>query len=428
MITPTVSLGTDAATAAVAPRAAVRGLTHLTALLLAVLVVGAGLVVFDRGAQQFAGDNLQRMVLANRGALHVRKDSSATLLREAFSRPDVLVLMGSSELNTVDYYRPGRFFASAPTGFMVFPLGHAGTDTLVMLEHIAAVASSVRGKKVAISVSAPWMFQRIVNPDQYHGNFYMENAAALVFSADFSMDLKRDAAQAMLDYPKTLEKNLPVQLGAQWLAAGDPLHLALYYLLFPLGQLQNVVFRLQDDWETMRWMRALRSPGHPEDAPSAPIDWSSEIAHGDRLARKRSDNNPYGIDNDAWRREYEKDTKLWHKQWTDKGFKEMVDQAQEWQNLDLLLRSLRELGAEPLVLNMPMPGKWWDGIGVTTDGRQYYYDKLQRLVAPYHVPLYQFQHYEYDNYFMHDPMAHLSEKGWAVYDQILDAFYHKRLP
>ena len=91
------------------------------------------------------------------------------------------------------------------------------------------------------------------------------------------------------------------------------------------------------------------------------------------------------------------------------------------------MRGLSELGARPLVMSQPIPGKYYDYIGISHDARLQYYSKLRALAGQYGVPVVDFENHDDDQYFVTDPNSHLSRKGWAYYDQALDAFFHDTL-
>ena len=82
------------------------------------------------------------------------KNQGLAFERAAARRPDILLLYGSSELTDPIPNRPSDFFSNAPTGFQVCPVGKAGTTSLIILQKLGALGSELRGRKVAISLSA----------------------------------------------------------------------------------------------------------------------------------------------------------------------------------------------------------------------------------------------------------------------------------
>src|SRR5262249_17377482 len=81
-------------------------------------------------------------------------------------------------------------------------------------------------------------------------------------------------------------------------------------------------------------------------------------------------------------------------------------------------------GADTLLLSQPIPGKYYDRLGISAEARSVYYDRLRQVAGKYNVPVVDFQDHDNDIYFVTDPNSHLSREGWAYYDRALDAFYH----
>ena len=112
----------------------------------------------------------------------------------------------------------------------------------------------------------------------------------------------------------------------------------------------------------------------------------------------------------------------------DKGFVERVTNAAEWGDLELLLRVLAKIHAKPLLLSMPLDGKYYDETGVSSSAREAYYKKVRALAQQYHFPLVEFQEHDDDPAFLDRQHTHLTAKGWIFYDRVLDDFFHGRAP
>src|SRR5262249_19816912 len=133
--------------------------------------------------------------------------------------------------------------------FRVFPVGQPGTTSLAVLQKVAAVGNDISGKKVAFSMSPGWFFTEAFDPKWYEGNFSHLQAYELAFSGDLSADLKRDIAVRMLDYPKTLENQWLLEFTLRRLAGDSYIDHGVYAAIWPLGQLENAVGRVQDHFE-----------------------------------------------------------------------------------------------------------------------------------------------------------------------------------
>jgi poly-D-alanine transfer protein DltD len=92
--------------------------------------------------------------------------------------------------------------------------------------------------------------------------------------------------------------------------------------------------------------------------------------------------------------------------------------------LELLLRLLKELGAKPLILSMPLNGPALVNGGVSGSSLQMYAQRLRGVAAKYDVPVEAFEKHVGDPSFLNDQHDHMSERGWMFYNRALDAFFH----
>jgi len=380
------------------------------------------------GLDWYAHDVARRYVAALAPLVFEQKDQGALLLDTAFAQPDLLPLYGSSELRIADPDHPSTLFRTYPTGFAVFPVGKADTTCLVMLEKLAAAGPDLRGKKVAIVLSPVWFFGRDqADPAGYAGNFSRLQANALAYSTDLSFDLKQAAAVRMLQYPATLDKDPLLKFSLQQLAAGSLAGGALYYASLPLGRLQTLVLRLQDDWETLRFVTAQVGLTPAVAHQPAPLPWRALTAQAAQDYSAQANNNPFGFANSYWSNQAGVIQRTKNQQ-TDKGFLHVLRHNKEWTDLDLLLRELQGAGAQPLLISLPIAGTYYNYAGVSATARKQYYTQLSAVAKKYGVPLQEFADHDQDRYFLIDDGSHLSPKGWMYVDQTLDAFYHGTFP
>ena len=137
--------------------------------------------------------------------------------------PNVLPIYGSSELTSPRRSGEGRttFFAAAPTGFQLSPVGSGGANPLIMLQKVGALGSDLRGKKLAISLSPGWFLApKPVGGSRLQGNFSLMAASEMVFGTALDFELKRDIASRMLECPSTLEKSPLLEFALTRLASG----------------------------------------------------------------------------------------------------------------------------------------------------------------------------------------------------------------
>ena len=328
------------------------------------------------------------------------KNQGLAFERAAARRPDILLLYGSSELIDPIPNRASDFFASAPTGFQVCPVGKAGATSLIILQKLGALGSELRGRKVAISLSASSFLTPAVRPDFYAGNFSSMAASNILFGNAIDFNLKAEIAKRMLQFPDTLAEDGLVELAARCFASGRPSDRIILMALWPLGKLQNATLDLQDHFEALVYVLAggRRIP-----------DWlRPDHSHG-LHALKSKDPKRDSFQAIAPAR--------------DAAFRSRVAAASEWTDLELLFRTLVELKADPLILSMPIDA--YAATGVSRSAREVYYERMRDLAQRYHFPLVEFEQRDADPSFLIAHREHPTPRGWMAYNRALDEFFRK---
>jgi D-alanine transfer protein len=355
------------------------------------------------------------------------KNRGSELQRQAFQNSDLLPIYGSSELAFDDPYHASAVFADYPTGFTVFPVGGGQTTSLIVLEDVAAEADVLLGQKIVISVSPTFFFLHDLPAEFYAPDSSALHLSALVFSPDLSLTIKQAAAKELENSPALLNPDPRVALAVKRLASGSPEDLALYDQSLADGEMETARLRAQDVADTNAYIQS-RSDLNPDVVhQAAPIDWQALLHQAERESQASADNNPFGFENQVWTDKYSRLVPQREGQHDDAWFVDNLDHAAEFTDLDLLLRGLTELGAQPLVISQPIPGIYYDYVGISGQARLQYYGRLRALGAQYGVPVVDFENHDTDSYFVTDPNSHLSRLGWVYYDQALDAFFHGTL-
>jgi D-alanine transfer protein len=409
---------------------------HIAAAVAAVILGVVLLQVFGLYARSLESRAIPALVadeaiVERNGKLSPVKNQGTALQQAALGTSGLLPLYGSSELNLLaEYTRPFHptfLFRERPTGFTTFPVGRTEATCLIILQKLAAAGPALRGRKVVISLSPYWFFERLTaRPDAYAGNFSALHAGAMVFDTSLSLPLRQDAARRMLQYPATVANRPLLRFALENLARGSALSLAAYDAVRPLGILHNAILCYQDHWRVVRylWKHPEKTSSPPTPRSTQPLDWAMLHRQARALYRDHSNNNEFGLDNETWDiRLREEMLKLRNTQ-SDEAFLRTLERNQEWVDLELLLRELRELGVRPLLMSMPIHGGWYDRCGVTHTARKAYYEKLRATCARYHAPVIDFADHDADQSFCRDTLGHLSPDGLVYYDQVYDGFFH----
>jgi D-alanine transfer protein len=343
------------------------------------------------------------------------------LQHQILQQPDILPIYGSSELVTDQPTRPALFFQAYPRGFTVFPIGSPGDRCLIILQELAALADVIRGRRLVIFLSPQW-FAPPPNAHQDHSahrqfasRFSPLEADATVLGNALSSGLQRDIAGRLLDYGSVLRVRSPVlDFACTQMRSPAWTRVAVLGLLAPLGAAEDLAWRLQDRWQTLALIRG-RSGNEGEvpatGAPMETLDWPGLAGHlvppPEETDAAAANAGPASArDSSA-------------------AFLRRMNAAPEWIDLALLLRTIRELRVDALLIGQPMNGRLSEQSGVSAQARRVYYERVQRLAAASGTPLRDFSGHEDEPEFFAD-RVHPSARAWLYYDRTLDEFYHHR--
>ncbi len=379
------------------------------------------------------------------GALHIEKrlarltapeilevkDQGISLQEEAFSDKRLLPVYGSSEFMNDTPYAGRIFFKDFPTGFEIFVVGKAGAKTLIIAQRIAALGHKVRGQKVVIILSPTWFMTKREPPKAYDANFSALQASELAFNSPLSRALKRDFATEMLKYPETLEGHGLLRMELERLAAKS--HTVEDRLLGEIGRSENDFLQLLDSCQTV-FALSGEMLEHPSELAAHRThgaqkqDWDGLFAEAAKFSHVNSYEN--SMDDALASPDDMVNQKL---DWKFSGekvmpFGSMLTRSDEWSHLDILLRTLKELGAKPLILSIPINATAFKTEGVTPTQRELYYTHLRKEVGAYNFPVATFEENDGDPNFFGDAVGHPSAKGWMTFNKTISQFYHGKLP
>ncbi len=397
---------------------------HSTASIAAIFSSIMAVVLFTIYAHLFE----QKYVHSVAAIYHVDIIKGSAIQRMAIQQDDLLLVIGGSEIELLETpYQAYRFFSAYPTGFNVFDVSNKGASALTMAQKVAALGVDVRGKKVIISMTPAIVTMAPrgeVNTEHYAANFSQLQGMELVYSPYLSMETKKLAAKRMLLFQDSLIDAPLLKFALEKLASDSALDQVLYYASMPLGKLQLVFIRLQDHYATVDFIRHRSSEELKVTRKPNQIEWAAVAAVAESEQIKNTDSNPYAVDNLKWKQIEDLMNNPIPVGTKDDSFKAGVLGAKEWEDLDIALRVLTEMGAEPLIMSRPMNVHLWERLGVSEQAQNSYYKKLHEVIDPYGIPVIDFQEHDTDPYFSMDLASHTSRKGWVYVNQAFDEFFH----
>jgi D-alanyl-lipoteichoic acid biosynthesis protein DltD len=344
--------------------------------------------------------------------------------QEVLRRDDLLLTLGSSELELPMTNRVQNFFGHYPTGFAIAPVGSRGSPLPLMTVDLASLGEAVRGRRVVLSLSGTWFLATnhrndSLNIAAHASPFQLGDA---LFNLHIPLSLRERMARRVAHVTDMAGNQALIAVPLRCLATQCPFE-PLLPTLKPLWMVRSLMLRTEDAGRG--FAASFLEPPPPARRPRR-IDWAQLEARSDSLWRVRSANNAFGIEGKIWaghaaRALAAKDST------NDERFLKRMNNSAGWDDLAVLLMTLQSLGARPLLLNTPLKGAYMEYTGVSPAARHRFYARFDSVTAPFGFPARNFAEYDNDPMFLMEPGSHLSAKGWAIYDRTINAFHHDSL-
>ena len=372
----------------------------------------------DRGAPTLAALNLPQT------------SSGVALQRRMATLPHSLMVYGSSELSMRQPTRADLFFQTHPSaGFRALLIGQPGDRCLTILEELAALGERAHGKKFVVFLSPTWFVGPAgTSPNKrshrkFARNFSPAQTSLLFLNKRLKPSLKADIAARLLDNADVIEKASPL-LAYEIKSWRE--YAPLAWLLQPLFSVQTAVFACQDRWQYAWPLHPQLSPGNAGTVSLRDRIGRNEMS-GD--SRDKSKSRDFSTTSHLDMMEAPHPTSpsapalLRLLPQSDDEFRSRTSVSLEWTDLELLLRTSRQLGAHIMLISQPFNGSAMDLCHISAPTRHLYYERVRTVAKAHRVALSDFSGAEDDRGFFSD-FLHPSAKAWIGYDQVLDRFYH----
>lgn len=369
------------------------------------------------------------------------------LQKKAFQDPNILPLYGSSEMSYINDFKPVRIF-TPETGFTPFLVGKGGSQTLIHVLNFAALGEEARGRKLAIFLTPQWYGTGGISKSTFEGNFSALHVYEMLRDPKLSSKLKQEIAMRLLQFPGAytdvpyLERMLASEVQSGWsskmtriifafpaqveyasLTFLDAAKTRIHVKRIPVEKVSlyagNSKIQKDSRSSVIATEQTLTlNQGKP--SVTKRLDWVKLRTEAIEEGKRSSDNNVFGMDNSFYLEHIA--PKLEEQKNSDKNAK--LFPSSEYEDLILLMKVLKEKGAKPLFIIMPMNGRWSDYTGFSRAERQACYRLLAQMIRAEDFQLSDFTAHENDEYYLRDPW-HLAWKGWVDVNEALDQFYRE---
>lgn len=309
-------------------------------------------------------------------------------------------IMGSSELEKPDIFHPAHILNDKNAKLKPYLIGTAGSTDLMHAIDAGSQSQNLKGKKIAIIISPQWFTNRGITNDNFSARFSPLQANELFMNEHLSPELKNKFAKRLTDF-KELKSDSYLK---SVIKAKD-------------HQYNEGTFMNNFEYSIHEKHDALKSIFGKESSPLeerhsdklAKMDWKEMRSYASEYGEEHSTSNKYGMKNEYW--------KLLKKQQRrfDRSYEFNKDSV-EFQDLQLLIDTLKEAKADPLFVVIPANGKWYDHIGVEKNKREAVYRKINDTITSNDMKVYDLTDKEYEPYVITDAV-HIGWKGWVYINE-----------
>lgn len=332
------------------------------------------------------------------------------MLKESNSLP----LYGSSELNRFDPFHPYNYARATDTPYSIFMVGRGGMQSITHFLNFAAQEKNLKDKKIIFIISPQWFTKNGMPELQFSTNYSMLHAYDLPYNKDIDEELRHRAMKRLLEFD-TVNRDQLLNIIYQYQLSDGKEKPVMGRLAMIAGRAQKALLEKKDLYYSLfpRESDKLKS----NDKLITNQTFEQQLQNAEEYGKKRVSNDLM-IENKFYKRLVNANIS----RFKDMRKNEDYTNSPEYEDFQLVIDILKDAGAKPLFVSIPVNGYWYDYNGYPKDRRQKYYDKMKQILTDADVAYVDFTEHEYDPYFIMDTI-HIAWKGWVYLDQELGRYW-----
>lgn len=328
---------------------------------------------------------------------------------------DTLVVLASSELEHGQDtpYHPQNIFQGNTFNTMLIGAGHY--QSLSHAITLAAIEPGMKKRKVALLVAPQWFRRKGAEPGAYSSRFSENSLLEMLDNDKLSYETKAymvNRSISLLSADKQTQKRVE-----------DYKKLYLDGEKNPLLELKYSVFKSFLDDKEKQSLLMLAAVDGIQRNPAQKLtafepDWETYRAQAAEDAEKETSGNEFHISNSYFNSKIKPQLKK------RKGSSRhsSYSASPEYDDLRCFLDVCKELDIEPMLVLLPVNGRWYDYTSFPKDRRMRFYKNVRDVAGEYDgVQIVDFGNNDYSDYFMQDTI-HIGWKGWVSVDEVLYRF------
>ncbi|CRK81024.1 D-alanyl-lipoteichoic acid biosynthesis protein DltD [Neobacillus massiliamazoniensis] len=325
-----------------------------------------------------------------------------------------LPIYGSSELSRLDRFHPSNYFQVTNAPFTPFLIGRGGTESLIHFLNFSEHMDQLKGKKLVFIISPQWFQPNGTDESHFVPNYSTLQGYDFAFNNKIDPSVKKQAIERMLKFSPVKDDPMLSTLYKGEIS-NSPWDQQKANLVRPFAYVYRNLLEKKDLYYSYV---GSEQPGREIKHNLRHKSWNQLAEEANQLGASQATNNQFDVINS----QYDKMKKMVPSL---RGYKHgaTYGTGPEYKDFQLVLDVLKQSGADPLFISIPVNGKWYDYTGFPKQGRTAYYQRITKQIEAEGFPVADFSDHEYDPYFMKDTI-HIGWKGWVYTDKAIEDFYY----
>ncbi|MBO1199390.1 D-alanyl-lipoteichoic acid biosynthesis protein DltD [Staphylococcus simiae] len=367
---------------------------------LPILISGAIFIVFlFMPARWFTGLVTEQTLADNRISLTDQVLKGTLIQNKLYQSNKYYPIYGSSELGKDDPFNPAIALNKHNSSKQTFLLGTGGSTDLINAVELAAQYDQLKGKKLTFIISPQWFTNHGLTNDNFDARMSQMQINEMFQQKKMPNDLKQQYAERLLQFPHAHNKAYLREI------AKDPQQSSSknYISAFRENQLMKI--------EAIKSLFSVTKPplSHVKPVTSETASWSEMKDKAVEIGKDNTKTNKFDIRDPYWKLIKENKRKI------NRDYEFNVN-SPEFQDLELLVQTMKEAGADVQYVSIPSNGVWYDHIGINKERRNAVYKKIHSTVVDNGGKIYDMTDKDYEKYVISDAV-HIGWKGWVYLDQ-----------
>ncbi|MEB2280594.1 D-alanyl-lipoteichoic acid biosynthesis protein DltD [Lysinibacillus xylanilyticus] len=331
--------------------------------------------------------------------------------------PNTMPLYGSSELNRFDPFHPYNYTRATNAPYTTFMVGRGGMQSITHFLNFAAQENNLKDKKIVFIISPQWFTKKGMNELHFSPNYSMLHAYDLAYNKDIDEDLRNRGMKRLLAFD-TVNRDDLLRTIYEYKLSGGKEKPIIGRLAMLAGHVQKALLEKKDLYYSLFPREGSKLKNNDKLVVNQTFE--QQLQNAEKYGEKRVSNDLM-IENKFYKRLKNSNLDRF------KGFRKNEDytSSPEYEDLQLVIDILKDAGAKPLFVSIPVNGHWYDYTEYPADRRDKYYAKMNQILTDNGVPFVDFSSHDYDPYFIMDTI-HIAWKGWVYLDQELDKYWAQK--